>query len=145
LKYTVEIEIDKPIDDVIALFDDTDNLFQWMEGLQTFEPVSGTPGEVGAVSKLRFLMGNREIEMIETIKEKNLPDEYIGTYEADGVFNIVNNRFVAVTDNRTTWISENEFQFNSLMMKIVGFVMPGAFKKQSDKYLQNFKRFAESS
>jgi hypothetical protein len=28
-------------------------------------------------------------------------------------------------------------------MKLIGFLMPGAFKKQSMKYAQDFKNFAE--
>ncbi len=144
MRYKLEIEIAKPIDDVIELFDNSDNMYEWMEGLQSFEPISGTPGEVGAKSKLKFDMNGRKIEMIETITEKNLPDGFAGTYEADGVFNIVSNRFLSENQNTTRWISENEFQFNSLPMKIMGFLMPGMFKKQSLKYLENFKRFAES-
>jgi hypothetical protein len=30
-------------------------------------------------------------------------------------------------------------------MKIIGFLMPAAFKKQSMKYLNAFKKFAESN
>jgi hypothetical protein len=37
---------------------------------------------------------------------------------------------------------EQEFQFKGFM-KIIGFLFPGAFKKQSLKYLVDFKQFAE--
>jgi len=114
-----------------------------MEGLQSVEPISGTPGEVGAKSNLLFKMGSREIEMIETITSKNLPDEFSVTYETDGVFNVVNNYFRASGENQTAWTTKNEFQFTSLMMKIMEFFMPGMFKKQSLKFLKNFKKFAE--
>lgn len=144
MKYTTEIEINKPIDQVISLFDNPDNLGKWMEGLQSFEPVSGTPGEPGAKSRLKFKMGKRAIEMIETITVNNLPEEFTGTYEANGVFNLVKNRFVKISDTRTKYISEQEFQFKGFM-KVIGFLMPGAFKKQTLKYLTNFKNFAEQS
>lgn len=143
MKYTTEIEINKPIDEVIVLFDNVDNMDKWMEGLQSFEPISGVPGEVGAKSRLVFKMGKREIEMIETITVRNLPDEFSGTYEAKGVFNIVKNKFVKVSDNTTKYIGEQEFQFKGFM-KIIAFLMPGAFKKQSMKYMVDFKNFAES-
>lgn len=144
MKYTVEIEIDRPVETVVELFDDPDNLRHWMEGLESFEPLSGTPGEPGAKSRLKFKNGKREIEMIETITTKNLPHEFSGTYEAKGVFNIVKNRFVALPGNRTKYISEQEFQLKGFM-RLLGFLMPGAFKKQSMKYLEAFKRFVESS
>lgn len=144
MKYTAEIEIKKPIDEVIALFDDPDNMSKWMEGLQSFEPISGTPGQVGAKSRLVFKMGKREIEMVETVTARNLPDELSVTYETKGIFNIVKNRFEKLSENKTMYLTENEFQFMGFM-KIIGFLMPGSFKKQSMKYLRDFKKFAENT
>lgn len=143
MKYTSEIEINQPIDKVIELFDNPDNMRKWMEGLQSFEHLSGKQGEVGAKSKLKFKMGKREIEMIETITVRNLPQEFSGTYEAKGVYNIVKNSFIKLSDSKTKYITENEFQFSGFM-KIIAFLMPSAFKKQSYKYLLDFKNFAES-
>lgn len=143
MKYTSEIEINKPIDKVIELFDNPENMKKWMNGLQSFEPLSGKPGYPGAKSKLKFKMGNREIEMIETITTRNLPEEFSGTYEANGVFNIVVNKFIRLSDIKTKYVTENEFQFKGFM-KIIGLLMPGAFKKQSLKYLTDFKNFVES-
>jgi len=142
MKFTAEIEINKHIDQVIELFDNADNLSKWMEGLVRFEHLSGTPGQPGAKSKLKFKMGSREIEMIETITVRNLPHEFTGTYEAKGVFNIVKNRFEKISENKTRYITGQEFQFKGFM-KIIAFLMPGAFKKQSMKYLNDFKNFVE--
>ena len=144
MHYVSEIEIEKPVDKVVELFDNPDNLPKWMEGLQSFEHLSGQPGQVGARSRLRFKMGKRAFEMIETITANNLPDEFSGTYEAKGVHNIVRNKFVPLPGNKTKYISEQEFQFKGFM-KLIACVMPGAFKKQSMKYLKDFKQFAERS
>ena len=142
MKYTLEIEINLPVNRVIELFDNADNLGKWMEGLQSFEHLSGTPGQPGAKSRLKFKMGKREMEMIETVTVRNLPDEFSGTYEAKGVFNIVKNRFIALPGNRTRYLTEQEFQLKGFM-KIIAFLMPNLFKKQSMKYLTAFKNFAE--
>ncbi|MEQ8714339.1 MAG: SRPBCC family protein [Cyclobacteriaceae bacterium] len=143
MKFTQEIEIEKPIDTVITLFDNPDNLDKWMEGLESFEPLSENPGQPGAKSRLKFKMGKREIEMIETITVRNLPEEFSGTYEAKGVFNIVKNKFVKLSENKTRYITENEFQLKGFM-KLMGFIMPSAFKKQSMKYMVAFKQFVEN-
>jgi carbon monoxide dehydrogenase subunit G len=143
MKFTTEIAINKPIDEVIALFDDPDNMDKWMEGLQSFEHLSGTPGQPGAKSRLKFKMGSREVEMIETVTVRNLPDEFSGTYEAKGVYNVVVNRFSKISDTQTRYLTENEFQFKGFM-RIIAFLMPGAFKKQSMKFLKDFKKFVES-
>jgi carbon monoxide dehydrogenase subunit G len=144
MKYTVEIIINKSIEEVIALFDNPNNLNQWMEGLQSFKHLSGVQGQPGAKSELKFLMGKKEVEMIETILVRNLPDEFTGTYEAKGVYNLVKNKFVKISDTQTKYISENEFQLNGVM-KIVGSLMPGMSKSQSMKYLTAFKNFAEKA
>lgn len=89
-------------------------------------------------------MGKREIEMTETITVRNLPDEFSGTYEAAGVFNIVKNKFEKISENKTKYFTENEFQFKGFM-KIMAWIIPGAFKKQSMKYLKSFKQFAENT
>ncbi len=144
MKFSVETEIDLPVDKVISLFDNVDNMKKWMDGLEHFEHLSGTPGQPGARSKLVFKMNTRTIEMIETITVRNLPHEFSGTYEAKGVFNIVKNKFHALPGNRTRYVSEQEFQFKGFM-KLIAFLMPGAFKKQSKKYLNDFKHFAENA
>ena len=142
MKYSNEIEINLPLNKVIELFENPDNMKHWQPGLQSFEHISGTPGQVGAKSRLKYKMGKREIEMIETITKQNLPDEFAATYEAKGVYNLLFNKFIPVSENKTKWVSETEFKFSGFM-KLIGFLMPGTFKKQSQKYLDDFKTFAE--
>ncbi len=142
MKYTCEIEINLPREKVIELFDNPDNMRFWQPGFISFTPLSGTPGREGAKSRLMYKMGKREVEMIETITKRNLPEEFNGIYEAKGVFNVVNNRFVVLSPDKTKWMSESEFQLSGIM-RLFGFLMPGAFKKQSYKYLVHFKEFAE--
>jgi len=142
MKYTCEIEIDLPREKMVALFDNPDNMKFWMPGFVSMTPLTGTPGREGVQSLLKFKMGKRDIEMIESITKRNLPEEFNGTYETKGVFNIQNNRFVSLGPSKTKWISESECRFSGYM-KIFGFLMPGAFKKQSYKYLVHFKEFAE--
>ena len=144
MKYQNEIEIELPVNKVVELFDNPENLKHWMPGLQSFEHISGTPGQPGAKSRLFYKMGKREIEMIETITNRNLPDEFAGTYEAKGVYNVVSNKFIPVAANKTKWVTDNEFRFSGFM-KLMGWFMPGAFKKQSQQYLELFKTFAEKA
>lgn len=142
MKYTNETIINLPRARVIELFDSFENMKIWAN-CSSYEHLSGTPGEVGAKTKMEYTMGKRKMTMIETITKKNLPDEFNGTYETDGAFNIVNNRFIELDGGKTHWISESEFQFSNFFMKLMGKLMPGAFKKQSQKFMDNFKNFAE--
>jgi hypothetical protein len=116
----------------------------WQKGLINYEILSGIPGEVGATMKLDYKMGKRTISMIETISKNDFPNEFNATYEAKGVYNIQRNTFHEVDSNTTKWVSESEFQFSSFGMKLMGWIMPGVFKKQSLKYLEDFKNYVEN-
>lgn len=142
MKYTNEVIINLPLNRVIELFDSQENLFKWQPELITFEHLSGEKGEVGAKSKMVYKMGKREVSMIETITLKDLPDRFAGTYEAKGVWNEVSNEFVSIDEGRSKWIAHSHFKFKGFM-SIMAFFMPGAFKKQSQLYLDRFKAFAE--
>ncbi|WP_255566933.1 hypothetical protein [Flavobacterium litorale] len=87
-------------------------------------------------------MGKREMKMTETILKNNLPQEYRAVYETKGVYNTIRNSFVPESETSTRYIAENTFKFEGFM-KFIGFTMPGAFKKQSMKYLTSFKNFVE--
>ncbi|WP_206281767.1 hypothetical protein [Streptomyces agglomeratus] len=40
-------------------------------------------------------------------------------------------------------MSESEYPFSGVLMRLVGVLMPGAFGKQSQQHMQDFKSFAE--
>ena len=61
------------------------------------------------------------------IINNNLPEEKKVTYSAPGVYNIVTNRFIKISENKTKFINEQEFEFKGYM-KVMGFFMPSAFK-----------------
>ncbi|MEM7454086.1 MAG: SRPBCC family protein [Planctomycetota bacterium] len=141
--YTVSIDIDLPRDKVIELFDDPDNLFKWQNGLQSFDHVSGEPGQPGAVSRMVYLNGKHRIELMETITVRNLPDEFSGIYAWGGGSNTLVNKFIELAPDRTRWESTCTYTMKSLMLKFMGFFFPGMFKEQNMKFLRNFKAFAE--
>lgn len=144
MKYTTEVIINKPRKEVIEKLDSLENMKHWQRGLVNATPLQGNLGEEGATMKLEYKMGKREMAMVETIIKRNLPEEFHTTYDAKGVHNIQQNYFKEMDKDTTKWISESEFQFQGFGMKLIGFLMPGAFKKQSQKYLNDFKNFVEN-
>jgi hypothetical protein len=143
MKFKLEIIIEKPLAEVMEKFDSAENLKYWQPGFISLEHLEGTPGEVGAKSKLKYTMGKRNVEMIETITVKNLPTEFSGTYDAGSVWNEIKNYFESTTDGNTRYSSEHIFKLKG-GLKLAGWLMPGAFKKESMKYLVNFKNYVET-
>jgi len=143
MNYVVEITIEKPRDEVIAKMDSLENLKHWQKGLVKTEHIYGTPGQEGAKMLLKYKMGKREMEIIETILKRKFPTEFHATYDTKSVHNIQKNYFQETPEQHTRWISECEFQFSNLGLKVMGFLMPSIFKKQSLKYMKDFKAFVE--
>lgn len=146
MDYQLELEINAPRERVVELFLDPDSLKQWQPDLLSLEQISsGAPREVGAKWKQVHRMGKREFEMIETITVHRPPEDFAATYEAQGVANLVTNRFTETTVGTTRWVLNSHFTFPSLMMKLMALVWPAMFKKQTMTFMQRFKEFAEKS
>ena len=144
MKYTCEVTIDKPRAEVVEKLDNPDNMKYWQKGLISFEHLNGEPGKPGAESRLVYQMGKRRIEMIETITRRDLPTHFHAIYEAGNVWNEVRNTFTPTNDGNTLWISEIEFRFSGLFMRLMSWISPSSFKKQSFQFMQDFKAFVET-
>ena len=143
MKYTTETIVELPRDEFLKKLDNIDNIKHWQRGLVSAEHISGTPGEVGAKMKLSYKFGKREMDLVETITKRNFPGEFHATYDTKGMHNIQENYFEETPQGFTKWTSKSEFVSSSFMLKAMMFLMPGAFKKQSKKYMVDFKNFAE--
>ena len=141
MKYTSEILINLPLSKVIELFDSTDNLSQWQPGLKSYTHLEGKPGEVGARSELVYEGRKGDLVMTETIRTKQLPEQFHMSYKARGVYNEVENWFTEKEPGLTLWRSENYFRFGGVMMLMVPF-MKQAFIHNSMLNMDRFKIFA---
>lgn len=59
------------------------------------------------------------------------------------MWSAVHDRLTEAGPETTLWVSENEYRFDGLLMRLVALLMPGAFRKQSQQHMQDFKAFAE--
>ena len=59
------------------------------------------------------------------------------------MWSVVRDRFTEAGPDKTLWDSESEYRFSGLLMRLVGLLMPGSFRKQSEQHMQDFKEFAE--
>ena len=142
MKYKLQVELDIHRDRVLEIFENTDHLQAWQPGLQKYELLRGEAGEVGSVTLLVHSVKGREIEMIETITQRNSPQLTASTYEAKGVWNEVVNRFRELPGDRTLWQLETEFRCTGLMW-LMATLAPWTFKKETRVHMERFKEFAE--
>ncbi|MEB3366045.1 SRPBCC family protein [Saccharopolyspora mangrovi] len=153
MKITDSIAIALPREEVVQLLADPAHLPKWLRGLVLHEPVSGVHGHVGTVSRVVLRMGKQEMECTETITRREpadlhrIPNDGVVHYEreivAQGMWSATRDRFTEAGPGATLWESENEYRFDSLLMRLLSPFMRGAFRKQSQQHLEDFKAFAE--
>ncbi|TYA52513.1 SRPBCC family protein [Formosa maritima] len=143
MNYTTEIIVNVPLNTFIKKFDNPENMKHWQRGLIGYDYISGTPGDIGAKMKLNYKMGKRNMELIETITHKKMPYEFHVMFDTNGMHNIQENYFEETPEGHTKWTSKSEFIPTSFILRMMTLIMPGTFKKQSKKYMQDFKNFAE--
>ncbi len=143
MKYRTEITVNLPLAKFIEKLDKPENMQHWQKGLTGYNLLSGTPGSEGAQMELHYTLGKRKMVLIETIIKRNLPHEFHATYDTKGVHNIQKNYFKEVDAHTTHWVSDTELKFSGVFLKLMALFAPGVFKKQSRKYAEDFKAFAE--
>lgn len=144
MKYELSIEIDLPLNDVADAFSNPNQLADWQRGFISIESTEGEPGKEGSKSEIKYQMGKRKIDMIETITQNDLPDAFSAIYEAKGVWNLQENTFIKISESKTRWTSRSEFIMQSFTLKLFAVFMPRMFKKQSYQYMTDFKAWAEN-
>jgi len=146
MKFTCSVDIDLPRSKVIELFDNPENMGNWQDGFISFEHKSGKAGEVGAQSIVTYEIRGRKMELLETITSRKLPEEFHGTYEGDFGKNTMNNYFTKLDPVKTRWKAEVEYlETRGFVMKMMSLVMPGMFRKQTQKWMDQFKDWSEST
>ncbi|MGW0515781.1 SRPBCC family protein [Crossiella sp. NPDC003009] len=150
MKYTVSMEIALPRERVVQLLADPEHLPKWLRGLVLHEPLSGVHGQVGTTSRVVLQTGQQKMECTETITRRELVDldgmgvvHYEREIVGNGMWSAARERLTQTGPETTLWVSENEYRFSSLLMRLVGLLMPGTFRKQSLQHMRDFKAFAE--
>lgn len=144
MRFTLELPINKPREEVWKAFDNPQNMNKWQRSLTLFEPVSGTQGQPGAVSKLTFEEHGRQFELIEKVTYRDEPNRLDGVYENNFADNIVRNTFIEKGKDQTLWVLETEYQFKTLVMRILGPVMKKNYIARTQKDMERFKEMVEN-
>jgi uncharacterized membrane protein len=141
MKYKIDLTIDIPKEKFLELFEDLEFMKQWQPTLKSLEVVSGSPGQVGSKSILKYESNGKPSQIEEEIIKRDLPYEFDFIYRAGGVTNWAYNRFDEV-DGKTVWSATHVFKFSFAMFFLN--LMKGAFIKQTTKDMNAFKEAAEN-
>jgi len=144
IKQMGSIVVKKPQQEVAKLFADPKNLQEYQDGFIKKELVSGKAGKVGAVSKMYYSAGNRDMELVETITSNNLPNSFEAHYHHEHMDNTMKATFVALNANETRYEYEYEYtRMNWLMPRLLSILFPNMYRKPAEKWIRQFKEFVE--
>jgi hypothetical protein len=144
MKFGGSVDVDQPLEKTAALFANPGYLKEYQDGFLRKELISGTEGEDGAVSKMYYQHGKQEMELTETITENNLPHSFEAFYHHKHMDNTLKTTFKALSDTQTRYTAEGEYLvFRGFIPKMMAALFPKLFSKQAQKWMDNFKAFAE--
>ncbi|MBT8219308.1 MAG: SRPBCC family protein [Bacteroidia bacterium] len=143
MKYSIQTIIDAPLDKFIAIMDDPERMIHWQRGLVGHEFVEGEPGKPGSKMRLDYDLKGRKFSLMETVISSDLPNSFEATYEMPGMYNAQVNTFESTPDGQTRWTTDAEFTSDKFLYKIMMFLMPGQFKKQSRIIMDDLKAYVE--
>ncbi len=144
MKHKGSLVINKPIAEVAALFADPNSPKEYQDGFIRKELLSGEAGENGAVYELFYSYGGRDMVMTETIVNNSLPEFYEAFYHHEHMDNTMKCHFTALDARRTRYDYEYEYtRMNWIMPKLMAILFPGVYRRQGEKWMQQFKEFVE--
>jgi hypothetical protein len=129
-------------DRVVALFADPALRTRWQPGLRAYRAIDGVPGAPGARAELVVQLGGRPVVMIETVLEQSPPEWFTASYAAEGVMNVVHNRFSPVEDG-TAWVVESDLALPPLLA-LMGPLLAPLFRQQFDGMVAGFRALVAS-
>lgn len=143
MKYSLSNTISSTPQHVAVKISDPEGVKEWTENLQEIRAVSGEYCDVGSKRDLHYLFRGKEMIIQETILENKLPEQIKFSYDSQMGRNIVELRFEQLSENEVKQTSSTTMELKGAM-KLFGFLFKSMFKKQSRKYMEGFKKFAES-
>ncbi len=137
------IEIDRPLKEVYAAFNNPDNLPRWISGLQRTEHISGTPGQVGAKTRQIYLEHGRIIELIETITAHEPMKRFAGDITGEGVNCAIHVEFVD-RGRSTLVVLGSDVQSRTFMIRLMLPFISASIRKRQGSDLKRFKSLVEA-
>jgi uncharacterized membrane protein len=144
MKFKLETIINKPRVDVWKAFENIENLQKWQPTLIKHELMSGVLGQPGAATKLTYEEGGREFSLVEKLIRRAEPNEITSVFESVYADNVVENKFIEQGQDQTLWVTETEYTFKTLVMKVMGNILKKNYIKRTQREIERFKEMVES-
>lgn len=145
ITYNSEITVTKPVNEAWAVMNDVEKLPEWLTGFKKFEHVSGTKGQVGAVSNVYF-DNNGETMIIKETITKIIPNKSISMlYESDFMDMNYTITFNTLPNNQTKISSSTIAEGNGMISKSIMAIISSTLETQEETNLTKLKTTIENN
>lgn len=137
MKAEHRVTIDRPIEEVWEVFEDTDAMVEWQGNLISYEQVSD------GVSLQTVRNAGMNQELTVKLLERKAPTLSKSRYDGAQVPFEVTNTFAAIDDDSTEWCAVMDLKLN-LLTKALGPVLKPVMMELIKRNGRDFKKFVES-
>ena len=144
-KFSVSIEVDKPIQHCWDILMDESRMAEWAIGFKSVETIEGEPMTVGSKNRMVFEERGKEIVFIETIMVIDPPREFTFDLDHELMNSTVSMTFESLGAEMTRLSTYTEGRPPKLLFKIMMPFMVPQMKKRQFQQLENLKAMMEAS
>lgn len=140
--YMVKVEIDKPVQEVFAKFQDAELLKEWIPEVKSIDVIEEKPGKVGSTYKMVIENQGQEITMTEKVLAFVENEKITFYFDAEQMLKTDDYNFSS-EGNKTIITQDSKVTAKSYILGCTFPWFKGNFKKISQDYLERFKVIAE--
>lgn len=137
------VVIDRPFDEVWAIFNEPELQPDWLDMMKSFKQVKGKGNAKGAVQTVVFTRDSGDTELNVTVLKNDGAGHIVARYEGMQLPFVLTSTFSEADDDSTEWHAEIEVKLN-LLQKALAPILGGAMRELAENMGDDFKAYVES-
>ena len=144
-KYSVRIDIDRPIEEAWEVLMDESRMGEWLEGYKSMELIEGEPLTVGSKHRMIFEENGQELTFTETVTAIDPLKEFSFDFEHDMMSSSIQMILESTGPASTRITNYTKFSANGFFVNILMFFMTPRMKGRQRGSFARLKALIESS
>lgn len=141
-EYTLETEINRPVQEIFQLFNDRNRLSEWLTEVKSFEPITETENKIGNKYKMMVDNDGKIVELIETLTGYK-ENEMVEMEFVSGWMHKYNHFTFSKSENGTKMIARYSIEGTNPFAKSLFLFFTKSFQEIDAANLERFTTFAE--
>lgn len=141
--YTTQIQINKPLEEVFEVFNDSSQINNWITDLKSIDPIDLKPEKTGSTYKIVVENKNGEQIILQEKIMAYIPNEKLTLFFRAETMLKTDDYLFSFKNGITTVKNTSICRGNSYLLSCLFPYFKSVFKNQDQEYLNNFKSYIE--